>query len=204
MPPKAAPKPTPRPAPAPVRKSAPPSAPPPDAVFEADVDYEIDDLPEAAPVPPPPPRDDAPPARVSPAASGAADGFQEAFLEEVRRANSGFFMMGPAQAQRIEVESDRIVFTFAPPKRAAKEVVEKGRAWLEPMAARVAGRKMLVTAIVSDAAMPATGSPRNGGSHRDGAAGPLTDDLKARALSDPGMQTLLELMPLDIKSVEPL
>jgi hypothetical protein len=172
-------------------------------VFEGDSDFEVDDLPEAAPAPPPAPRRDAPPAPVS-SSSGAADGFQDAFLEEVRRANAGFFMMGLAQAQRVEVESDRIVFTFAPPKRAAREVVEKGRTWLEPMAARVAGRRMLVMAVVSDAAMPAAGSPGNGGSYANGAAAPLTDELKDRALSDPGMQTLLELMPLDIKSVEPL
>ena len=190
-----------------MRKSAPPpSALPPDPVFEADADYEVDDLPEAAPAAPPPPRHDTPRARASSAApgSGAADGFKDAFLEEVRRANAGFYMMGPAQAQRIEAESDRIVFTFAPPKRAAREVVEKARTWLEPLAARVAGRKMLVTAMVADSALSATGSPGNGGGFGAGPAAPLSDELKARAMSDPGMQTLLELMPLDIKSVEPI
>ncbi len=192
---------TPKPAPAPARKSAPPpSALPPDPVFEADSEYESDEGPEAVSAPPPPPRSDAAPARASLAVSGAAGGFQEAFLEEVRRANSGFYMMGPAQAQRIEVESDRIVFSFAPPMRAAKEVVEKGRAWLEPIAARVAGRKMLVTAMLADPARPATGDSGDAPS----APAPLSEDLKARAMSDPGMQTLLDLMPLDIKSVESL
>jgi hypothetical protein len=33
------------------------------------------------------------------------------------------------------------------------------------------------------------------------AAGP-PEDLKAEAAADPGMQTLLELMPLEIKDVE--
>ena len=93
---------------------------------------------------------------------------------------------------------------IAAAKRAAREVVEKARTWLEPLAARVAGRKMLVTAMVADSALSATGSPGNGGGFGAGPAAPLSDELKARAMSDPGMQTLLELMPLDIKSVEPI
>ena len=200
MPPKPAPR------PAPVRKSGlPPSALPPDPVFEADGEYDLGDLPGTATAPPAPPRTDAPaPDPATPAAPEAAGGFKDAFLEEVRRANAGFYMMGPAQAQRIEVESDQIVFTFAPPKRAAREVMEKGRTWLEPLAARVAGRRMLVTTILADTALPSTGSPGSGSSHGTGPATLLTDELKAKASSDPGMQTLLELMPLDIKSVEPI
>ncbi len=206
------PKPGHKPTPMPGRKSAPPpSALPPDPVFEADSEYEIDDLPGPAAVAPPPPRTDAPAARVpSPATgtattTGTADGIQESFLEEVRRAKDSFYKMYLSLAHEVAVESDRIVFTFAPSKRAAKDAVEKGRAWLEPIAARVAGRKMLVTAALAEPGQMAKGpAPGNGGTFAPAPAGPLTDDLKAKAMSDPGMQALLELMPLDIKSVEPL
>ncbi len=198
--PRPTPRPGPRPVPAPVRKSAPLPPEMPEAVFEADSEYESDAAPETAAAAPPPPRSEAAPARASSAGATTVSGFQEAFLEEVRRTNAGFYMMGPAQAQRIEVESDRIVFAFAPPKRAAKEAVEKGRAWLEPLAARVAGRKMLVMTMLADPARPGNGENGDAPS----APAPLSEDLRARAMGDPGMQTLLELMPLDIKSVEPL
>jgi DNA polymerase-3 subunit gamma/tau len=143
----------------------------------------------------------APPA--SPAATSV--GLKDAFIEEVRRAKDAFYKMTVAQAHRIDVEGDRIVFTFAPARRMGKEQIEKNRAWLEPLAARVAGRRMTVAASIAEpeAAGPAP-SPANGDAPAKPAAaasGP-PEDLKAEAAADPGMQTLLELMPLEIKDVE--
>jgi hypothetical protein len=99
------------------------------------------------------------------------------------------------------------VFSFASARRVGKEQVEKNRSWLEPIAARVAGRRMVVAAniVESEAAAPAA-SPADGDAPAKPAAaasGP-PEDLKAEAAADPGMQTLLELMPLEIKDVERL
>jgi DNA polymerase-3 subunit gamma/tau len=152
--------------------------------------------PAAAPVPSP-----AAPAAASSAPSG---GLKDAFIEEVRRAKDAFYKMTVAQAHRVEVEGDRIVFVFTPARRAGKDQIEKNRTWLEPLAARVAGRRMVVAASIAEpeAAVPAS-RPANGEDRAKvaPAAGP-PEDLKAEAAADPGMQTLLELMPLEIKDVE--
>ncbi len=143
----------------------------------------------------------------SPAASPAAAsvGLKDAFIEEVRRAKDAFYKMTVAQAHRVDVEDDRIVFWFAPARRMCKEQVEKNRSWLEPLAARVAGRRMVVTANIAEAeaAGPAS-SPASGGATATTPASGPPEDLKAEAAVDPGMQTLLELMPLDIKDIERL
>jgi DNA polymerase-3 subunit gamma/tau len=189
----------PKPAPEAAKRTPPPTSPlPPNAVFEADTEDGSDDVPDSAPVPSPPPSSVAPP-RPASSRPGVVAGLQESFLEEVRRAKASFYKMYLAHAHRIEVESDRIVFSFAPSMRAAREHVDKARAWLEPIAARLAGRKMAVVAHLADPAVQAEGESAGAASATP--AGP-SDDLKAKALADPGMQTLLELMPLEIKDVE--
>ena len=52
-----------------------------------------------------------------------------------------------AQAQRIDVEGDRLVLAFAPQHRALKQQLEQSRPWLEEMATRLAGRKMTVVGV---------------------------------------------------------
>jgi hypothetical protein len=142
------------------------------------------------------------PVLAAPAPSG---GLKDAFVEEVRRTKDGFFKMTLGQAHRIETDGDRIVFWFAPARRMCKEQVEKNRAWLEPLAARVAGRRMTIAASIAEPDAPASAaSPSNGDERAKpaaSAAGPA-EDLAKEASADPGMQTLLELMPLDIKDVE--
>jgi len=145
------------------------------------------------------------PPPASPAA--ASVGLKDAFIEEVRRAKEAFYKMTVAQAHRVDVEGDRIVFVFAAARRMGKEQVEKNRSWLEPLAARVAGRRMVVAAIIAEPEAGApTSSPTNGEAlapTASAASGP-PEDLKALAAADPGMQTLLELMPLEIKDIERL
>ena len=160
----------------------------------------------------------APPAEpaIAPAAPSAAPaalpvapsaGLKDAFIEEVRRAKDAFYKMTVAQAHRVDVEGDRIVFWFAPARRMGKEQVEKNRSWLEPLAARVAGRRMVVAANIGE---PETSGPAPSLANGEGSAKPAAaasgppEDLKAEAVADPGMQTLLELMPLEIKDVERL
>ena len=53
---------------------------------------------------------------------------KNAFLEEIRKAKKFFHGTVVAQAQRIEVEADRIVFTFAPQHRALRGQLDQTRA----------------------------------------------------------------------------
>jgi DNA polymerase-3 subunit gamma/tau len=193
----------------PVRKPSVQAEPAGDGVFEADAEDGSDEaselaLPRAAGAAPAVERAVAGgEGRAAPAAAGAGEVLVHAFVAEVRRAKESFYKMYLSLAHRVDADGDRIVFVFAPARRAARDAVEKARGWLEPLAARVAGRRMTVTAALAEAASSEAGPSRAGGGAEAEATGqPGRGDLEARARSDPGMQTLLDLMPLDIKSVE--
>jgi hypothetical protein len=141
--------------------------------------------------------EDDPEEHFQPAGGG---GFKESFLAEVRRSKLGFYQMTVAQAHRIEVQGDRVVFEFTPVHRMMRDQLEGNRSWLEPLASRLAGRRMLVTSALVDAPAATSG----GGSAEPGgrsAAGP-SEELKAEAAAIPDMKTLLELLPLDIRNIE--
>ena len=107
-----------------------------------------------------------------------------------------------AQAQRIEIEADRLVLAFAPKDRALKQQLEQSRPWLEEMATRLAGRKMTVVGVDGTGAAPAKGS----GDAARGAAGAAEGDqqsaLKQKAMADSGVQAMLDVFRTDIKEVE--
>ena len=84
-----------------------------------------------------------------------------------------------------------------------KDQIEKSRAWLEPLAARVAGRRMAVVATIVEPAQPAAAESAESQEPSPAPSGP-SEDLKQQAVSDPGMKTLLELLPLEIRGVERL
>jgi hypothetical protein len=71
----------------------------------------------------------------------------------------------------------------------------------------VAGRRMTVAASIAEPESAAPASSSGNGEAPAAAtavaSGP-PEDLKAEAAADPGMQTLLELMPLEIKDIERL
>ena len=67
-----------------------------------------------------------------PLATGSG-GFKEAFLAEVRRSKVGFYQMTVAQAQRIDVQGDRVVFEFTPVHRLMRDQLEQNRAWLDSL-----------------------------------------------------------------------
>ncbi len=123
-------------------------------------------------------------------------GFKETFLAQVRQSKLAFYQMTVAQAYRIEVQGDRVVFEFTPVHRLMRDQLEQNRSWLEPLAARIAGRRMQVVSAIVDA--PA--KPERGGSG-GGVVGPAPD-LKAQATADPAMQAVLDLIPVEITDVE--
>ena len=133
---------------------------------------------------------------------------KESFLEEVRKAKKFFYGTVVAQAQRIEFEAERLVFTFSPQHRALRAQLEQNRPFLEHTASQLAGRKMVV------AAADGVGPPSPAGAGvGETAAAPKTADvaagvgdkkqaLKDRALADSGVQTMLDVFAAEIKDVE--
>src|SRR5262249_42047560 len=69
---------------------------------------------------------------------------KDAFLAEIRKTRAVFYNMVVAQAQKIEVAGDRIVFTFSPIQRAPRDQFEQQRGWLESIAEQATGRKWTV------------------------------------------------------------
>jgi len=132
-----------------------------------------------------------------------ASSLKESFLEEVRKTKKFFYGTVLAQAQKIEFERERLVFTFSPQHRALRAQLEQNRPFLEQTASQLAGRKMVVAAAEG-------GGPTSPGfvespSAADASSVGRSDkkqELKDRALADSGVQTMLDVFAAEIKDVE--
>jgi DNA polymerase-3 subunit gamma/tau len=141
---------------------------------------------------------------------------KDSFLSEIRKAKKFFYGTVVAQAQRIEFEGDKVVFTFAPQHRALRAQLDQNRPWLESAASQLAGRRITVAAaegsgppslagsqaspaIASFGETPPAGTKANAGG---GSEGDRAKTLKERALSDTGVQTMLDVFAAEIKDVE--
>ena len=140
----------------------------------------------------------APKARNAAEAAPAGD-FKDAFLEEVRKAKKFFHGTVVAQAQRIDASGDRVVFVFAPQHRALRTQLDQNRPWLEEMATRLAGRKMIV---LSAEGTQAGGAGTGESEARDDQQEQRQQSLKERAMSDSGVQAMLDVFAAEIRDVE--
>jgi DNA polymerase-3 subunit gamma/tau len=123
---------------------------------------------------------------------------KEAFLAEVQKAKKFFYGTVIAQAQRIDVERDRIVLAFAPNHKAIRDQVEPVRPVLEEIASRLAGKRLPIMAVETSTAAP-TPSAKPAAS----AQGPDRQaELKQQALADKSVQAMLDVFGTEIKEVE--
>lgn len=143
------------------------------------------------------------------APGGAAAGellanVREQFLAEIKRAKAVFFGTVAAQAQRIDFDADRVVFTFSTAHRLLSEQVQQNRAWLESLAERLIGRKIPVaTRLAENAAEPASAGASDGAA-RAGAAPTKADDHKTATLANPAVKALFDILPAEIREIEEL
>jgi hypothetical protein len=128
--------------------------------------------------------------------SGAA--LREAFLGAIEKRKGVFYGTAVAQAQRIDVEGDRIVFRFSPLQTMLGEQVAQQKAWLDALAAELAGRRISVTAEV------AKGEPGAAPARASARAAVPGRDLKAEAMKDPVLQSLLDVIPAEVKDITEL
>ena len=113
-----------------------------------------------------------------------------------------------AQAQRIDVEGHTVTFVFGPSIGRSRLSSKEHRPWLEEAASQIAGKKMSVVvsenvaavgaAVRTSAASEPAERPRSGAPASDSSK----DALKERALSDTGVQTMLDVFAAEIKDVE--
>jgi DNA polymerase-3 subunit gamma/tau len=146
-------------------------------------------------------RPDAPVGRASDAksvrAAGEPDprvGLKASLLASIRDANRVFYGMVIAQAQRVDVEGDAVVFTFAPVHKTLRAQLEGKRAWIEQLAQTVSGRRISVIAREGQATAAAP----------DAAAKTSTrqEELLARAKAEPSVQAVLDVFGAEIEDVE--
>jgi DNA polymerase-3 subunit gamma/tau len=139
------------------------------------------------------------PAQTSPASPAvpAAPGLpalKDQFLADVRRSNAMAYNALVVQAQRIDVESDRLVLTFTAAQKIGP-TFDKYRPVLEATATRLAGRKMTVVPEMVEPA-PGHAAPDESENSEKKSA------LRAQAMADAGVQALLEVFPAEIRDVE--
>jgi hypothetical protein len=138
-----------------------------------------------------------------PAATGSQAGtaLKDAFLSAIEKKRPMVYGTIVAQAQRIDVEGDRIVFCYGPDRTMLGDGVSRERAWLEELATGLAGRRISVMADVAKGEPGA--SPARAGTRTAAPAG-AARDLKAEAMKDPVLQSLLDVIPAEVKDITEL
>jgi DNA polymerase-3 subunit gamma/tau len=132
---------------------------------------------------------------------GDSSTLKDKLLAEIRSGKATFYNTVVAQAQRIDVNADRITFVFGPSQSTLRQWFDQQKTWLDAAAERVAGRKLAVTSESSaspssGAANPESRIPNPGESIEK------KRDLKAEAMSSSTVQAMLEVFPADIRDVE--
>jgi DNA polymerase-3 subunit gamma/tau len=136
------------------------------------------------------PTSDAP----GPAAKTAGPDLKTALLSTIREQNKTFFGMVIAQAQKIEVQDDAVVFTFAPVHKSLRTQLEGRRAWIEQLAHAASGRRIQVRAVEAPPASAPAPTPDSGADK--------AGDLRARARAEPAVQDMLDVFGGEIEDVE--
>jgi hypothetical protein len=101
-----------------------------------------------------------------------------------------------AQVQSVDVEGDRLIFTFAPAHKNLKGQLEGKRGWIEQLAQHQTGRKMTVEVregVATAAPNAATADPQTADK---------TAELRDRAKAEPTVQNILDVFGGDIEDVE--
>ena len=143
------------------------------------------------------------------AAVRSESGPKDAFLARIRDSKKVLYNVVVAQAQKIEVVGDRVVFTFSPNQRTLRDQLEDQRQWLDTTAREVFGRQVAVTAVLAESVAPPPAAPDQRPSSTSPTAAPAapkpTDKksaLREKAMADTAVQTMLEVFPAEIRDVE--
>jgi len=175
---------------------APPSSPRPSPSSSASAARKV------APAPARPAASPAPPPAASSVSVGPAEsGFKATFLSAIEKQRPMVYGTIVAQAQRIDVDGDRIVFRYGPIQTMLGDGVAREKVWLEELAAGLAGRRITIVADVAKG--EPGGSPAQAAMRATGPA-EAARDLKAEAMKDPVIQSLLDVIPAEVKDITEL
>ena len=118
---------------------------------------------------------------------------KDALLADIRAKKGPFYETVVAQAQRIDVNGDRVTFLFAASQSMLREWLDQQREWLEAAAERIAGRRISVVSATAEPGASAAAPEPQPAKPRD---------LKAEALSSSTVQAMLDVFPAEIRDVE--
>jgi DNA polymerase III gamma/tau subunit len=160
--------------------------------------------PSGAASPAPRPAASAAPRPASPPADAPASAstLKDALLTEIRRSKMVFYNTVVAQAQKIEVNGDRVTFTFSATHRSLRDMFEQSRPLLESLAQQVSGRRIAIASVQLDAGGAPSAAGPDGDAKAAAAKGDRKSALREQALADPSVQALLEVFPAEIRDVE--
>jgi DNA polymerase III subunit gamma/tau len=128
-----------------------------------------------------------------------AANLKDTLLNEIRKSKKYFYGTVIAQAQRIDVDGDRVVFTFAPQHKALRDQLDQSRTSLETLASQLSGRKMTIAAVEGTAAAKSPSATETSG---QSSPPQRQQDLRQQALADSGVQAMLDVFAAEIKDVE--
>ena len=131
-----------------------------------------------------------------PAAATDGPGEKASILAELKQTKKFFYGTVVAQAQRIDLSGDRLVFRFTSAQRTLASQLGQSRGWLEAMASKVVGRT--ITVATEQEAGDSGPPPEPSRSTPD-------DDpqaLRNRALDDQVVKAMVEVFPAEIGKVE--
>jgi len=119
---------------------------------------------------------------------------RQAFLAEIKSAKVFFYNTVVAQAHRVDVAADGIVFTFLASQKVPRQQCDDARVWLEGLAAKVAGARVPVRVKMVEpegetAAVPSAAPARDAAPDEE-------------ALANPTVQALLEIFPVEKTQIE--
>ena len=140
-----------------------------------------------------------PAATAAPAAPGSGRGeLKDAFLTQVKAAKVFFYNTVVAQAYRVDVTPSRITFTFLQNQKVPKQQCEDMKPFLEEVAQKVSGQRIPVSVVVAEGAgatvEPVATVPP---------VAPMDEEsLRREAMSDPSVQALFDIFPVEKSKVE--
>ncbi len=129
-----------------------------------------------------------------PESSGPGNDVKASVLATIRETDKTLYGMVVAQAQKIDVDADTMVFTFAPAHKSLMAQLERKRGWIEQLAQSASGRRI---AVVAREAPPPPAPPT--------VIDPTTTrkaELRARAKAEPSVQAMLDVFGGEIEDVE--
>jgi hypothetical protein len=137
----------------------------------------------------------------------APDADRDRFLAAIKSGKVFFYNAVVAQAFRIEASGGRVTFSFLPNQKVPRAQCDENRPWLEALASQTFGRAMQVQVVTAQpgetaAPAPAPGAAAAKPAPERAATGASEDDLRKQALSDPMVQDLLEIFPVERTKVE--